>query len=398
MFLLIIVYQFAQNKNWRYLLFLTPLLFLWSCLHGSFLIAIFLLCFWPGVQLATKIMERHFLLPAFAKSENFSAPDLLIFIGCALLAIGSTLLNPYGIQLYVFLTEWTSSFYMHHISEWLPVYTYPIQYFQMFYLAGIMGWLLIYFINYWQTKKTDKTNAPAISYWELSILLLFFCLAFKSRRNFPLFFVTSLLVVSKIIVSELRTLNFRNIFSYWLVKFYALIALLLTIVMLILKTNFTNNPFTNPKFCQDYPCQAINFLKDSSQYNNLRLFNNYDWGGFMTWVWPEKKLFIDGRMPQYPYRQHTIMEEYYNFFDKDKVAEELKEYNIQSVLLKLNQPTKISWWEKLLFGIEENKYNNIPNYLGEYLDGSSDWHLIFHDKISRVYVKKTRINYHDKEF
>jgi hypothetical protein len=388
LFLFIIIYKFTQSEDWRYLLLLIPLLFLWSCLHGSFLIAIFLLFFWLGIQLTTKFLKQHHFLPTFAAQRECSTKSLIIFTALSLLAISLTLLNPYGIKLYAFLADWANSFYMSHISEWLPVYTYPIQYFQMFYLAGIAGWLLIYFLSYFLSKKTNQADSPAIDYWELAILLLFFCLAFKSRRHFPLFFVTSLLVVPKIIASELRAINFYNFFSSWLVKSYLLTVLLLTITMLIVKTNFANDPFTNPRFCRDYPCQAINFLKSSTQNNNLRLFSNYDWGGFLTWVYPEKKLFVDGRMPQYPFRQRSLMEEYYNFFDKEKTISKLQEYNIQLILLKPNQLVKVRWWEKFLFGIDENKYNDSHNYQQEYLDASPYWRLAYADKISRIYVRK----------
>ena len=36
-------------------------------------------------------------------------------------------------------------------------------------------------------------------------------------------------------------------------------------------------------------------------YKRQKIFNNYGWGGYLIRVWPEKELFIDGRLPQYQY-------------------------------------------------------------------------------------------------
>ena len=50
-----------------------------------------------------------------------------------------------------------------------------------------------------------------------------------------------------------------------------------------------------------YPTKAIEFLQ--SQNNDGNLFSTYTWGGYLIWKMPEKKVFVDGRMPswRWPY-------------------------------------------------------------------------------------------------
>lgn len=59
------------------------------------------------------------------------------------------------------------------------------------------------------------------------------------------------------------------------------------------------DPFKS--FCGKYPCYAVNFLqKHHQKYLNKKLFNNYNWGGYLIHEYPEKQIFIDGRLPQKP--------------------------------------------------------------------------------------------------
>ena len=66
-------------------------------------------------------------------------------------------------------------------------------------------------------------------------------------------------------------------------------------------------------------------------YHDLRIFNNYGWGGFLIKTWPEKELFIDGRVPIMEVNGQSFLEEYYDFFTQEKVESKLNEYHSWSV-------------------------------------------------------------------
>jgi hypothetical protein len=42
-----------------------------------------------------------------------------------------------------------------------------------------------------------------------------------------------------------------------------------------------------------FPVNAVSWLKENPQKGNL--FNAYAWGGYLTWAYPEKQVFVDGR-------------------------------------------------------------------------------------------------------
>jgi len=391
--LLLVIQKFESAKNWKTLLWLLPILYFWSCLHGSFLISLFILGFWIFIKIIERLIAARFGCRRFyfLNFENKTTwLDIKNFAWLASAAIASTFFTPYGFKLYSFLADYTDNFYAEHIVEWLPVFTFPFSYAQMFYLSTAIAVVLIYCLNFHYSRKKNIAFTPSINLWQLGLFFVFLFLAFKSRRHFPLFFIVSLPIIVQIIFNEFQSakINF-NLFRGFLIKFYLLSAILLAAAGLILKTNFTNEPFLNKNFCQTYPCAAINFLKNNGQYSNLRLFNDYNWGGFMIWTWPGKKIFTDGRLPQYPYNNHTLLEEYYAFFDEKKTEERLDQHNIELVLLKIEKPRKIKRWEQIVFGIKDRE---TKNNLSNYLSGAKTWRLVYTDDISQIYVKNNNAN------
>ena len=108
----------------------------------------------------------------------------------------------------------------------------------------------------------------------------------------------------------------------------------------------------------------------------------------MIWTLADKKLFIDGRLPQYPFANHTFLEEYDEFFDKEKVAEKLSQHNIKLILIKAKEKKiNLSRFEKYFLLVNEKKINNNENHLKNYLNNSSNWQLVYSDKISLIYAK-----------
>ena len=158
--------------------------------------------------------------------------------------------------------------------------------------------------------------------------------------------------------------------------------------VLILKTNFTSDPFSSKKFCRQYPCEAVSFLKNGPQYFKERIFANYGWGGYIIWSWPGKKLFIDGRLPQYPYAGQTLLAEYFEFFKEGAAEKKLNEYNIRLVLMNKFRLIKLNWFEKYILGLNEENINKKQRFLEDYLKKSAGWKLIYEDGHSYAYQKQ----------
>ncbi len=365
---LIILDKYKDERNFKILLWLTPAMWLWSMIHGSFLIGFFVMGLFVAVQF-------------FCKKMSFK--ETLTFSGLAFIAFLSTLISPYGLRLYSFLYGYRDSYYLSHIQEWLPQSSFPFLYPQLIYLAFVVLALLSHFYSNRQFKKR-------IDWWSFVLTLVFTVLAFKSRRHFPLLVVASFPFLLETIGQALelgvckKALRGQMIYLRWFRVLIIFLMLLIAVSQLI-KTNFTSRPFEN--HCEIYPCRAKNFLDRNEQYDDLRLFNLYVWGGYLIHELPERQIFIDGRLPQVEYKGHSFLEEYYRFYseDQEEIVGRLKEHAISLVLIPTTDKDLTARnWEKFLFGINDADLK-VGNYLRDYLSSSVDWRLIYKDEVASIY-------------
>ncbi len=68
----------------------------------------------------------------------------------------------------------------------------------------------------------------------------------------------------------------------------------------------------------EYPIQAVAYLH--KHLPRQQIFSTYDWGGYLLWKLPEKKDFIDGRMPSWRWQANIPYESNYAFDEYKKVA------------------------------------------------------------------------------
>lgn len=382
--LLLILISFNRNKNYKILFWLIPLFYVWSCAHAGFLIGFAILFFFIGIKTCENINSKLGLI----KSLNFINPlenkNILILFILGAFAVFASTLTPYGLNLYSFLSEYTNTFYMKLIAEWLPAYYFPIQYKQLVYLAIVTAGIILFSINtYFSWKKDQK---PKLDLWLLATSLLFLALSFKSKRHFPLFFIVSLPLIIQLADAYLTYPPdfFKYLKNNKIIKFYLLIGFILASLNLFVNTNLHQNPFDKKHYCEAFPCEAIDFLQTNNQYSYSRIFNSYDWGGYMIWAMPENKIFIDGRLPQYKFAEHTLLQEYLEFFKEGKTEEKLNQYGIDLIIYKKTPEPEMNKLEKYLLAPREKE--NEKNFFREYLENNEKWEIIFEDKISKIYI------------
>ena len=381
--LLIILADYQEKRRYSHLFFLLPLFYFWASAHAGFLIGLFILALFWFYQACLYINQRFNLISSIHFGEGLPLKNLWILFLFILLAVNSTLLTPYGIKLYFFLSEYTNTFYMKLIAEWLPAYYLPIQYKQLLYLAIATCALLLYSIEkYFSWRKKEK---PQINLWLLGLSLLFIILSFKSKRHFPLFFVSSfpflILLGEKFLVYPPHF--FDNLKNNRIIKVYLVAGLILTSLNLIFMTSFTKNPFNRQSYCEVFPCEATRFLENNSKQAGKRLFNAYDWGGYLIWTNPGQKIFIDGRLPQYKFANHTLLEEYLEFFKEGKAKEMLDKYEINQVLYKKPVEPEVNSFEKKILAVTDKEKDQY--FFQDYLKNSPDWKLVYEDKLCLIY-------------
>lgn len=384
--LLLILENYSTTKKPNRLLWLLPLFYIWSSAHAGFLVGLAVLAFFIFIRSIQYLSSKYYPINNLDLSKTLSLKELGIVSSVSFLSFVSTFLTPYGPKLYEFLKTYSNTFYAKIISEWTPFHYLPIQYKQIFFAAIIASALSLLLICLFGKMRGKPYK---VDLWYLSLTLVFIVLAFKSKRHFPLFFIVSLPLAISIFYHYFDMPEKFKRFIYYN-KFiwpFFFLSLAILIINFSFKINFTNDPFSSALICKKNPCGAIEHLKQNKEYQDLKIFNNYGWGGYMIWQWPNKKLFIDGRLPQYSFMGHTLLQEYLEFFKEDQAASKLDEHGIELVLLKLNQNIKFNWFEKTVLKLDEEKYNNQKIALKEYLDSSVDWKLIYEDKISNIYVR-----------
>jgi Fe-S cluster biosynthesis and repair protein YggX len=414
--LLLIIYHYHKRKNIKTLFWLPLLFYFWASTHAGFLIGIFIMFFGAGIKFLENILFKFKFFNFLDYKNRLELKKIFLFLFFAALSVSATLLTPYGLKLYEFLKYYGNDLYLKVIQEWLPFYTLPIQYEQLFYSAFVVSAILFALIyprtlnamRFWlrrcsnlpqNTIFCDQQGAgyglrknKKISLWEIFISILFFAMALKSKRHFPLFFIVSFPLLIGFF-SDFFSLPSDNFFNrkwkkgYFIVKPYLIIGLLAIIAFKIINLNFISDPFIY--FQSKYPRDAITYLKNHPEYNNKKIFNEYRWGGYLLWAYPEKKIFIDGRLPMLPFKNRTFLEEYMDFFAENKTGEKLNEYGIGLVLLPRREDyTKLNWFEKNFLLLSEEKINDRKNYLKEYLEESAEWDLVYKDEVSDIYNKK----------
>ncbi|MCF7794856.1 hypothetical protein K9M50_00640 [Patescibacteria group bacterium] len=379
---LIILEGYNQKRKRKYIILL-PLLFLfWANMHGTFILGLGLMFAFLGIKIL-EILFYYFNFKKINYAYLWSNKKILTFFSISIFSVLTTLINPYGFKLYDFLSGYTNTFYLSHIQEWLPQYALPVNNWQISYLGISLSLILgVWLLN--------KYKGIKFNLGDVFLFIFFLYFAISSKRHFPLFFVATMPVfiylLNKLIVDN------KNIFTYSYlnkyinlkyIKYFILFMFFLVITSLVSQIKFTNYPFSD--YCYKYPCEAVEFIKNNKDIKEKKIFNSYAWGGYLLWTIPETQIFIDGRMPQLVYKNHTILEEYFEFFEEDKVEEKLEEYNIEAVLIKNNKKEgSATWFERKVLKLNYKERNN---YLYNYLESNKNWKKVFSNYVSIIYVR-----------
>ncbi len=399
--LLIIIYFFEKRAlqktqgYYKVLFWLIPFFYLWANLHAGFLLGIVILFFYLFIKITEKItlnlkdgkMTKP-LIKIFNLENKLENKNLIIFTLFAITASLSTALTPYGLKLFDFLHSYGNTAYLKIISEWLPQYYWPFIHSQLLYIGIVLIILTITLLLH-KNYRDDELGKKLLSPWGIALNVLFIALAIKSKRHFPLLFVSSLPFVAIFVYSDFKLLlnttsNKINKGLNIFIKSYLVFVFIIVSIIVTINIKVVKDPFSH--FYKSYPKGATEFLKENhDKYYSDHLFNPYTWGGYLIHQYPERKLFIDGRLPQKELGDHSYIEEYKVFYskDQDKISEKIEKYNIKLFLLEKPREIKLHWIDKKILGLKEKNFNT-ENNLMEYLN-NKNFKIIYEDEISIIY-------------
>lgn len=254
-FFLFILLWLLKSKNKR-LFFLIPILFLfWVNLHIGFFIGLFVLIFFI-------FYENKYI--------NLSKKLFIIFVSFL-----TTLINPFGVNVYREIFNHFTSPLGQMIAEWVK--PSPFHLFLIIFFT-IIGLIII-------VKKKP------INIFYLLLLIFFSLLSLNARRNLPFFYPVFFYVIQD---------SFKDLKKFEWIQYEMLLLILCSMIIFVLiiyipKTIKFDTSWT--EYCQKgqitYPYQAIEKFPQLTG----NVFNTYEWGGFLIWQKPNIRVFIDGRMP-----------------------------------------------------------------------------------------------------
>jgi len=380
-----IIFKFRSDSRSKIIYWLPLIFAIWVNLHGGFAVGLFFVAaylfvetmknlipwglkrihkkvefcppltfrtvFFEDCQLVGERIKNSALLEGIGAlmEKSALAPRRIAKLG-GVLAVSSlaTLCNPYGWKVYIeVVTTIFDQYAKANINEWFPVTAAnPMSYQFLMYLS-LLGILLL--LNF---RKNDYTY--------LAVCLAFLYLGLSSWRHMPIFLIVS----TPLWVSIAEGLAGKELISIVRKKWFLAFAILA--IFLVAGQRLTKDVppgYSVEKIAKDgsYPIGAVNHLKEHPIEGNM--FNEYNWGGFLIWQYPEKKVFVDGRMPSWTFRGQKIFEQFNKVSQfEGNWREILEKYNVKFALV----------------------YNNPAN---RFMFLNAGWKEEYADDLSSIYVR-----------
>lgn len=283
-----------------------PFMFIWANLHGGFPMGLVLLLIVYGTD--------------WIQHKKIFVEDVFIFVSsCAI-----TLLNPYGHMLW--WEEWMvfsdSSLHLS-ILEWMPALMF----------LNISMWMYVV-ISVTLTLRFRNR----FSLQQRVMYAIFFIAGLSSYRHMPPWIIVSLyptFIALDYFHAEIKTYKGGE------KRFVIFLNILLTLAVCIILWEaflfFSGNRQNNEAVA--YPKNALIFIKKNIPKGNI--FTTYEWGGYLDWKLPEKKVFIDGRIPSARRKNSPLQESAYAFREyqkalygsKKEFTTIMKKYHVEMILL-----------------------------------------------------------------
>ena len=357
----IILFILFDSKNWNRRRLLLPLVFLlWANIHGSFVM---------GIGTFTL-----FLILRSVRSRKVDVTDYLLLLISGFV----TLLNPYGVGVWrEAYSSASDSSLRWKIIEWMPsLIMFDLS---MVTLIGLSVGLVFKYRNKFSLE-------------EKGVFLIFLLQAIASRRHLPLWAIVTLPIATK------------GIYFVWLeakkvkegvirfTKVYEVGWAFISILVLIQATLSIREAYFLGKG-RFYPKEAVAYL--SQNIPKGEIFSEYGWGGYLIWKLPQKKVFIDGRMPSWRYIAQNPNElssafDTYEDIQGGKVDYKKVFTQFNTITVLWSKPRDVSPVDNLfkslevylkVFGWEPTEFHFL-----ETLE-SDGWRLVYEDETAVIYQR-----------
>ena len=304
--LLLVLDRFRRTGRGLWLL--PPLFALWINFHPSWVFGIVVVV----LTIASGLIHGEWGLVSATKWTSEQLRSLLIGLGASIAAL---FVNPVGYRLvfYPFDFLFRQQSNMSYIEEWQPL--------DLSSGDGKLALLAIFGLLAATLLSRRR--------WRLQEMLLT-AFALSMSLSHTRFLFLAGLILPPILAQRLPLFPpyDADIDKPWLN------AAIMICVAASLLVFFPSQAKLQQKVDEQYPTEALKFMQREGFKG--RTFNQYLWGGYMEWVTPDLKPFIDGRGDIFVY--NGILDDHRKTTSIDIPLEVLDKYRVDYLLLQPNKP------------------------------------------------------------
>lgn len=360
--ILLFVLEKSRRQNNYKILFIIPLIILlWVNCHAGVLIGLGILLVAVLANIIQILIKKWnvFNLGKFI-NEIISNRLLMWLIFIFFISLGFSFLNPNGFQSLTYLQEIKPTAQALGVEEWKSLLSF-LSITQAKVFLG-MTMVMVAFI-FWRFLKRKR-----LDFFDLGLVLIGLALPLISIRHIIFF---PLLIFPIFIVEIANSQRWQ-----WFLErqktpqkeknLYQVLFLLFLVFLIVKVVNFKKESL-NDKYL---PIQAVDFIEKENIQGPMY---NLEMGGYLIWrLWPEQKVFLDGRNEVYAGKP---VEDYIKIAKTEGNWDKLvDEYNINYFVL---------WYREPFFNLVAKM---------EILIKEKGFHLVYWDDIALIYVKDNKVN------
>jgi len=341
---LLLLYS-GENKA-RYLLYLLPLQVLWANMHSSFILGIFIVCSYATGAFVSEIRKGV---------RSGASGSFKVVLAVSLLLIAVSLINPYGWKLIIFPfihQGGENAEALRFIKEWQPfpltglLDLYPLPFGVFAFKVILLGVFASMALNLRRLRLYD--------------LMLVFALTYMAFSHIRWISVFAFFVAAILVGNFAGYLEARGRDSVVLRRLCMALTCFVAVAFLYQAATTYRGSYGLGPGTGVFPRGTVEFMKREGIKGNI--FNQYDFGGYLIYNYPELKVFIDSRTP-------TIYSPYFYWSMRKAVMDG-------------------SLWDKI---VKENEIDIALLKTRESACGmlreSKDWSAVAFDDVSVLYLK-----------
>ena len=324
------------HKGGKIIWLILPLFVLWSNIHGGFVLGIIFL-----ITLATGIFMDGFLRERSSRSAKLSQDKVLF--GAAVGGYIVSAINPNGFKMWLIPFQTVGVGVLRQfIQEWAsPDFHSPETWAFAFFL------LLLILVQSLNSKKAN--------FQQLIPEVIFILMSLYAKRNIAVVAIVSTpwLASSCIeVFSNIKEMDFlpekiQNILRSYqnsrqplpssnLTRTLNLIIVAVLGLFCFFKLAAVTQPVLMDAFeKKSLPSNAVTYMK-ANPINGGKIFNTYNWGGYLIWKYPEQKVYVDGRTDLFG---DEFLSEWLNVIQAGKGWEvSLDKWGVTRVIIEPDRP------------------------------------------------------------